>query len=73
MAEHVTALERMVLEVIRAAGALGATDAEIDYECDRSRTLRPRRVALVKRGLVKDSGRTRVTSSGRKATVWVIA
>lgn len=34
---------------------------------------RARRIELVKRGLVKDSGRTRLTRSDRLATVWVIA
>jgi hypothetical protein len=36
-------------------------------------TQRPRRVELVQAGLVRDSGRTRLTRSGRKATVWVAA
>ena len=33
-------------------------------------TERPRRVELVQRGLVRDSGRRTVTTSGRKAIVW---
>lgn len=33
-------------------------------------TLRPRRRELVGAGLVEDSGETRATNSGRKATVW---
>lgn len=34
-------------------------------------TQRPRRVELVKAGLVKDSGRFDITPSGRRAVVWV--
>lgn len=72
MAERVTRLEAMVLDVLDCLED-GATDEEIDRCCRLSRTLRPRRVALVRRGLVRDSGRTRVTTSGRRATVWVLA
>jgi len=34
--------------------------------------LRARRVELVKAGLVRDSGKTRLTSNGRAATVWEV-
>lgn len=34
-------------------------------------TQRPRRIELVERGLVRDSGITRETKSGRKAVVWI--
>jgi hypothetical protein len=61
-----------VLEVIRNNGALGATDQEIQSILDMDpSTERPRRVDLVNRKLVRDAGRTRLTRSGRKATVWV--
>ena len=50
----------------------GATDEAMqDILGMNPSTQRPRRVDLVSRGLVKDSGRTRLTRSGRKATVWV--
>lgn len=60
-----------VLLVIRAACVDGVTDEEI---VERARmagnTVRPRRVELVQRGLVIDSGVRRPTRSGRKAVVW---
>lgn len=50
---------------------LGATDEQIQDELAMpSSTERPRRVELVKGGVVVDSGRTRPTRSGRQATVW---
>lgn len=50
----------------------GATDQEVQQALDiRPSTQRPRRVELVEMGLVRDSGRTRETESGREATVWV--
>lgn len=65
-------LRDLVLAAIQAAGVDGMTDQEIQtrLRLDPS-TERPRRVELVVRGLVGDSGRTRPTSSGRRATVWV--
>ena len=50
----------------------GLTDEEIQIilHMDPS-SERPRRVELQRDGLVVDSGRTRLTASGRKATVWV--
>lgn len=49
----------------------GLTDAECQriLKIDPS-TQRPRRIELVERGMVVDSGETRKTKSGRKATVW---
>jgi hypothetical protein len=50
----------------------GATDEELQTALDMpGSTERPRRVELVTRGLVRDSGRTRQTRSGRQAVVWV--
>ena len=71
---NVKTLLYYVLEEIRAWKDYGATDQELQdaLNMDPS-TERPRRVDLVKRGLVKDSGSTRLTRSGRKATVWVAA
>jgi hypothetical protein len=67
-------LRRMVLEHLRACGAQGATDDEIQHALDMNpSTQRPRRIELVNSGLVKETSRTRRTRSGRMATVWVIA
>lgn len=61
-----------VLEAIRFLN--GATDEQIqEFTGFNPSTSRPRRVELVRMGLVKDSGETRNTSSGRKATFWVVA
>lgn len=62
-------LRQQVLHVIRELG--GLTDAECQQvlHLDPS-TQRPRRIELVRMGLVVDSGETRKTKSGRKATVW---
>lgn len=63
----------MVCEVIREAGAAGMTDEEIiDATGLPPSTARPRRIELVGLGMVRDSGTTRKTRSGRKAAVWVI-
>jgi hypothetical protein len=50
------------------------TDEEITTRTGLApNSVRPRRVELVARGLVKDSGMRRPTVSGRQATVWVTA
>lgn len=50
----------------------GCTDEEMQLALKMNpSTQRPRRGELVGMGLVKDSGRTRRTRSGRRATVWV--
>ena len=51
----------------------GATDEEmqVSLEMDGS-TQRPRRVRLVELGMVRDSGRTSTTNSGRNAVVWEV-
>jgi len=52
----------------------GATDEEIQTALSLGgSTQRPRRVELVNRGQVRDSGRRRLTRSGRQAVVWVAA
>lgn len=61
-----------VLAAIRATGVRGCTDEELQLHLNLNpSTQRPRRVELVRRGQVQDSGRTRPTRSGRRATVWV--
>lgn len=51
----------------------GLTDEQIQDRLSLTgNTERPRRQELVDRNLVKDSGRTRKTRSGREAVVWVL-
>jgi hypothetical protein len=65
-------LRRAVLDAISAAGARGLTDEEVQIVLAMpSSTERPRRIECVRAGLIVDSGRTRPTRSGRKATVWI--
>lgn len=63
-------LRVLVFQALRGAPD-GMTDAEIQAATglDGS-TERPRRVELVESNAVRDSGRTRLTKSGRSATVW---
>ena len=56
---------------IRDAGASGVTDQEIQLDLEMTAcTEHPRRGELVKKGLVEDSGRRRMTNAGRSAIVW---
>lgn len=66
-------LRRQVWSFLMERGASGATDEEIQtLEDIPANTERPRRRELEQAGLVRDSGRTRLTASGRKAVVWVV-
>jgi hypothetical protein len=61
-----------VLDYITSRGTEGATDEEIQGALKLSpNTERPRRIELVEQGAVEKSGITRLTSSRRKAAVWV--
>jgi transcription initiation factor IIE alpha subunit len=61
-----------VLLVIRSEKERGLIDEEIERLLNMNpSTVRPRRGELVKLGLVCNSGRTRDTRSGAKATVWI--
>lgn len=64
-------LEARVLAWLRKRGEAGGCDFEgiAALSLDPS-TYRPRRRNLELMGLVVDSGETRVTGSGRRATVW---
>ena len=65
-------LRDSVYAAIREAGANGLTDEElIILTAMNPSTARPRRGELVDLGRVVDSGRTRLTHSKRKATVWI--
>lgn len=49
----------------------GMTDEEMQRALKLNpNTQRPRRIELVVAGKVRDSGKTRETASGRKATIW---
>ena len=64
-------LQIQVLEAIKHSA-----DGLTDEECQRvtglqGSTQRPRRIELEIAGLIKNSGRTRETMSGRAAVIWV--
>jgi hypothetical protein len=62
-----------VLAMLAKVGAMGLTDEQMQDILDMNpSTQRPRRIELVRSGHVKDSGRKRNTTSGRKATVWEV-
>lgn len=62
-----------VYDLIRQAGLEGCTDDELMARTGlRGSSLHPRRWQLAKDGIIKDSGRTRPTSSGMDAIVWVV-
>jgi len=63
---------QQVYAAIRHGGPGGRTDEQIQIELGMNpSTQRPRRVELVEKGLVADSGQRRKTTSGRMAIVWV--
>ena len=67
------ALQRSVVAFLRARGDHGATDEEIAVGLEMNpSTARPRRIELVRRGLVVEAG-TRKAASGRYATAWRLA
>lgn len=72
IASKTSELRERILANLRVTGP--ATDEQIQerLSLDPS-TERPRRVELVKQGLVVDSGKTRLTRSRRPATVWTVA
>lgn len=68
---HLDRLEVKVYDYLRRQGSVGATDQEIEKALGiGGNTVRPRRRALFMKGLVVESGKFRVTSSGRRAIVW---
>jgi hypothetical protein len=65
-------LRAAVLGFIRARADVGATDDEIQRGLGmEGSTQRPRRVELVRAGLVREAAAKRQTKAGRSATVWV--
>jgi hypothetical protein len=72
IADGAPTLRGQVYRFIHKCRWYGATDHEVQDQLDMNpSTQRPRRIELVKRGLVKDSGRRRPTHTGRKAVVWI--
>lgn len=65
------AMRRRVLEFLRQQLPDGATDEEGTARLLMNpSTYRPRRIELVERHQVRDSGRKRKTASGREVVVW---
>jgi transcription initiation factor IIE alpha subunit len=65
-------MQRRVLELL-AATPEGLTDEEMQRKLGMNpSTQRPRRIELMRRGLVAEAG-TRRTTSGRMAVVWMVA
>ena len=61
-----------VLAYLKRCSGFGATDSQIQSALNMNpSTQRPRRIELVKKGLVKDSGRKRKTKRGWNAVVWI--
>ena len=71
-------LEARVYGLLTGVGPLGLTDEELATlyahtgDVRKDSTLRARRVSLVSKGLVRDSGQTRPGVSGRQMTVWTV-
>lgn len=65
-------LRLKILDILVSAGTRGNTDDEIELITRlRHQTVSARRRELVLLSVVCDSGRTRMTRSGRRATVWI--
>ena len=80
MIEASDSLRSRVYRVLVSRGEKGATDDQLERTLhvetgrrQRHQTISARRRELVLLGLVRDSGQTRLTSSAREATVWVVA
>jgi len=72
ISESAHTLRARVLGYLLGLRERGATDEEAQHALGMNpSTQRPRRGELVEQGLVRDSGRTRATLSGRQAVVWV--
>lgn len=66
-------LRARLYDWLAARGEQGATDEEAALALGMGgSTARPRRIELQRRGLVRDSGRTRPTQAGLQAVVWVV-
>ncbi len=66
-----TSVRARMLQLFASRGAFGVTDEEGAAALRVSQnSYRPRRIQLVREGLLADSGRCRNTVSGCAATVW---
>ena len=69
----ISALQKRLLDYLNEFPKGGATDEMMQFGLSMNpSTQRPRRIELLRMGLIVDSGLTRKTSSGRAATVWRI-
>ena len=67
-------LRRAVLDFLRCRGDVGATDEEMQTALAmNANTQRPRRVELLRAGLIRESGQLRRTGAGRDAVVWRVS
>ena len=68
MAPHVSRVEQLILDLVASEGPL--CDKEMSEALDiAENTVRPRRIALLRRGLLFRNGTT-TTASGRRAATW---
>lgn len=73
-ADAAPTLRGAVFAYLSRRGRDGATDEQAQRAIPMNpNTYRPRRIELVRLGLVLDSGRTRPASSGRASVVWIAA
>ena len=63
-------LEQVVLDILLSHGP--CTDEEIQNHHTGFHVLRPRRIALLHKGLIEKTGEERLTRFGRKADCWQI-
>lgn len=64
-------LHQRILSFLAELPNMGATDEEMQFELDMpANTQRPRRRELELMGRITDSGKTRLTRSGREAVIW---
>ena len=69
---HIKSINRAVYSYIQHCGLNGATDQEIEAVTRiDGNSVRPSRGALVQKGLVFDSGRTRPNAKGNNCIVWI--
>ncbi len=72
IARGITATHRRLLALFELAKDYGYTDDEMERALEmRHQSVSARRRELVLLGKVVDSGKRRVTSSGRTAAVWI--
>lgn len=69
---HLPPLEQKVYDFLKDRGCVGSSDEDgcIALGMNGS-TYRPRRISLVEKGLVRDSGERTAGLSGRMAALWV--